>query len=55
MAFNVLDILYMMKTKLNHCTHRTLPRDLHDLQFLLINFGDEIRTIADQLDEDDRE
>ncbi len=45
----------MMKTKLNHCSSRALPRDLEDLQFLLTNYDNEIRTIADQLDEEDRE
>jgi hypothetical protein len=45
----------MMKTKLNHCTSRTLPRDLEDLQFLITNYADEVRAIADELDENDRE
>ena len=54
-TFNVLDMLYMMKTKLNHCTNRALPRDLEDLQFLLTSYGEEVREIAHQLDEEDRE
>jgi transcriptional antiterminator len=45
----------MMKTKLHHCTTRTLPRDLEDLQFLLTNYGDEVAAVADQLDDDDKE
>jgi hypothetical protein len=45
----------MMKTKLHHCTTRTLPRDLEDLQFLLTNYRDEVATVADQLDDDDTE
>jgi hypothetical protein len=55
LAFHVLDILYMMKTKLHHCTARTLPRDLEDLQLLLTNYRDEVGTVADQLDDDDTE
>ena len=45
----------MMKTKLNHCANHTLPRDVEDLQFLLTNYEKEIRMIANQLDEEDRE
>ena len=55
LTFHVLDVLYMMKTKLHHCTTRTLPRDLEDLQFLLTNYGDEVAAVADQLDDDDKE
>ena len=51
----VLDILYMMKTKLNHCINRALPKNLENLQFLLANYADEIRETADQLDEEDQE
>ncbi|KAF1961480.1 hypothetical protein CC80DRAFT_532095 [Byssothecium circinans] len=50
-----LDILYMMRTKLRHCTTRTMERDLEDIKFLLDNFAGDVAAVRSQLDDGDIE
>jgi hypothetical protein len=47
--YNGLDILYMMRTKLHHCTDRVLPRDFDDIDFLLTNYAPQVSAIVNQL------
>ena len=52
--YNGLDILYMMRTKLHHCTGRALPRDFDDIEFLLTNYAPQVSAVADQLPGDSK-
>jgi hypothetical protein len=53
-TYNGLDVLYMMKTKLHHCSGRVLLRNFRDIEFLINQYGPEVRAVAGQLDEDAR-
>lgn len=51
---NVVDVYYMMRTKLRTFTSRAAARDFEDIEFLLTYHGDEVRQISDRLDLEDR-
>jgi hypothetical protein len=51
---NVLDISYMMRTKLRTLSSREAAKDYDDVEFLLRCYGDQIRTIARGLHLEDR-
>lgn len=42
-----------MRTKLQNCAARAMERDIEDMQYLLSNYGSEVSSIRDQLDQDD--
>lgn len=43
----------MLKCKLWACADQGVERDITDIQYLVSNYTDEIRGIADELDEED--
>ena len=53
MEFSSLDLLYMMRTKLRHCSTRTLKRDLEDIKYMLDTYVSEIPVIRNRLDKND--
>ncbi|KAF2761194.1 hypothetical protein EJ05DRAFT_473734 [Pseudovirgaria hyperparasitica] len=54
-TFYALDIFYMLKTKLWHCNGREELRDVRDIQFLFENYEANVRSVAGDLDDDDKE
>lgn len=48
-TFICLDVLYMVRSKIQHCVTRTLARDVQDVLYLLDNYGPEISHYRDKL------
>ncbi len=53
LVLSCLNIRYMLKCKLWACADRGVERDITDIQYLVSNYTDEIRGIANELNEED--
>ena len=54
-ALHGLNLLYMLRTKLRASADRNLDRDTADMQFLVRKYGDQVKSLRDDLFDDDVE